>query len=874
MARRQQRRSGVSYIDNLEPSSSNSQIMSHGGSFIRNSLVSSVLAVEDTSSLFRQTPSETQTHKNYRELVRRLLLSTPYTVAFILCVLLSIYGNDLRVLLDYPSLNSAFAVCFVILLGLFTLDIILHSVGTSGYFLSFSFLMDTIATLTILTDLTFLWESKSDCSVVVYVLKDVQSVTRLAARSHRVIEVLRLLRLMSIFKLYKRSSLLFSLHSTLDYRRKQQEILEERELKRRVKVFKYGSKLKTPNSTFRHDSTNVTKSRDSINHSTFSKLYSSNKAKSMSFHSETPEIPEESQVSLKLAELVIKVVYGTGLAILVAWPLFEVSLYQKIGNSESFGLKLLDDAYETGVNVEGFVSEYISQHTDERSLVPLIGLMGVNNFMYFTSGANPSDLFPCSKLTYTSAHFTATFDSSQETYLSTWLHILHIFFHSALLLTSTMLLFYDYSVNIFIGLERLLSFVRKISVNPMILLSEKTSYLIPSKFVGCCCYANSRDYGKHEMKRLEDSIYKIGIMLVLGFGTAGCEIITRNVNDIGNFNPIIAGKKVFAAFAFVSIDSFGRLATILQGDIMQYVNTISLFVHSVCEKYQGTVNRNLGDSFLMVWKFQEDDLIKTGAKVCSNALSQSTRLQAAFALLSAVRICVKVARASAMLKYHDDHRISSVMPYFSNKLTAGLHIGWGVEGPIGSIFKIDATYVSPDVNIAARLESATKMYGVLILASDIFVRHLDEQIQTYMRHVDSVRFKGSKEAINIYSFDISLRNLGVSIRIPKKQQTDEKRQKVREAFEYNYFSIQLLFSKSKKLQLMREMHTAGFRADYDQALRLYQAKDWHGACHILHTRCLHHLPTDGPSNSLLRYMEGQRFIPPLDWDGVRMLQSK
>ena len=38
----------------------------------------------------------------------------------------------------------------------------------------------------------------------------------------------------------------------------------------------------------------------------------------------------------------------------------------------------------------------------------------------------------------------------------------------------------------------------------------------------------------------------------------------------------------------------------------------------------------------------------------------------------------------------------------------GLHVGWAIEGPIGSEFKIDASYLGPHVNMASRLEGATK----------------------------------------------------------------------------------------------------------------------------------------------------------------------
>ena len=47
----------------------------------------------------------------------------------------------------------------------------------------------------------------------------------------------------------------------------------------------------------------------------------------------------------------------------------------------------------------------------------------------------------------------------------------------------------------------------------------------------------------------------------------------------------------------------------------------------------------------------------------------------------------------------------------------GLHVGWAIEGAIGSDFKIDASYLSPNVNIASRIESATSQYGLPFLIS-------------------------------------------------------------------------------------------------------------------------------------------------------------
>lgn len=69
------------------------------------------------------------------------------------------------------------------------------------------------------------------------------------------------------------------------------------------------------------------------------------------------------------------------------------------------------------------------------------------------------------------------------------------------------------------------------------------------------------------------------------------------------------------------------------------------------------------------------------------------------------------------------------------KMGFGLHFGWAIEvnqynnmvnlncclynkqGAIGSDFKIDASYLSPNVNMASRLEAATKQFGTGLLIS-------------------------------------------------------------------------------------------------------------------------------------------------------------
>lgn len=60
----------------------------------------------------------------------------------------------------------------------------------------------------------------------------------------------------------------------------------------------------------------------------------------------------------------------------------------------------------------------------------------------------------------------------------------------------------------------------------------------------------------------------------------------------------------------------------------------------------------------------------------------------------------------------------------------------GHRAPVlaGSEYKIDASYLSPNVNMASRLEAATKQFGVTILLSDDFVRCLSPWVHSKVRH--------------------------------------------------------------------------------------------------------------------------------------------
>lgn len=108
---------------------------------------------------------------------------------------------------------------------------------------------------------------------------------------------------------------------------------------------------------------------------------------------------------------------------------------------------------------------------------------------------------------------------------------------------------------------------------------------------------------------LERLIIKIGALLAIGFGEAGSEIIAQNMQRKGEVDPMIPGKKIYAVFGFCSIKNFQDITEILQTQVMVFVNEIAQITHSTVDQYCGSNNKNIGEAFLMIWKYPDTSVI-------------------------------------------------------------------------------------------------------------------------------------------------------------------------------------------------------------------------------------------------------------------------
>ena len=130
-------------------------------------------------------------------------------------------------------------------------------------------------------------------------------------------------------------------------------------------------------------------------------------------------------------------------------------------------------------------------------------------------------------------------------------------------------------------------------------------------------------------------------------------------------------------------------------------------------------------------------------------------------VFSFVKIIAKLNKFNHIVKYSLDKKMKSIRNDFKVKMGFGLHQGWAIEGAIGSFFKVDASYLSPNVNMAARLEAATYQFGTPLLVSGMLRDLMSTQFQKVMREIDTVTVKGSIRPVRLFTIDLDTEDMVV-----------------------------------------------------------------------------------------------------------------
>jgi len=187
----------------------------------------------------------------------------------------------------------------------------------------------------------------------------------------------------------------------------------------------------------------------------------------------------------------------------------------------------------------------------------------------------------------------------------------------------------------------------------------------------------------------------------------------------------------------------------------------------------------------------------------------------------------------------------------------GMHVGWAIEGAIGSHFKIDATYMSPHVEMSDRLEAGSKIFGVPINISHWLYALLSPAARKFLRPLDRILVEGCPSPMTVYTYDVT--NFPKDFAIAKVGADGAQ--------------LAVDFASDPQFKdLQRDLHPA-FIGNARNAVKAYLSGDWQEAKRTLEM-CLMQKPKDGPTLRLLGIMSGYGFKAPKDFEGyTEMLEG-
>ena len=192
---------------------------------------------------------------------------------------------------------------------------------------------------------------------------------------------------------------------------------------------------------------------------------------------------------------------------------------------------------------------------------------------------------------------------------------------------------------------------------------------------------------------------------------------------------------------------------------------------------------------------------------------------------AATHTCIKMLFALDRIKA--DFKARQLPPV---DIGIGLNTGFMSVGNFGSPQRFCYTVMGDSVNLAARLEGATKEYGIKIMISE-FTRKALTDPSFFIRDLDDIRVKGKLKPVNV--FDVMRPDV-----------------------------------------LPNENQIRNLIGEFEMGRAAYKQQDWKKANkHFL--ACLTLKPDDGPSDLYLRRIEelsAQPHVP--EWDGVYVFTHK
>ena len=237
--------------------------------------------------------------------------------------------------------------------------------------------------------------------------------------------------------------------------------------------------------------------------------------------------------------------------------------------------------------------------------------------------------------------------------------------------------------------------VRGVEPHVMAMLRSPHQYLIKGIFLlagGCIAGFVAAQIKRQLMNALQTVEERDRAISIFG------QHVSPQVAELLLHQPVdFAGQERRVCVMFLDIRDFSRIAGERSPtEVMDYLNTLFSFVIPVINEHHGIINKFLGDGFMAVFGAPLDD-----SDPCRNAVDASQ---------------VVLSRVAEM---------NSAQKIPPTRLGIGLHLGVAITGNVGGGDRKEYTVIGDVVNVAARIEQATKQFHAQLLISEDVAKSLE-----------------------------------------------------------------------------------------------------------------------------------------------------
>ncbi|MCV6638761.1 adenylate/guanylate cyclase domain-containing protein [Candidatus Albibeggiatoa sp. nov. NOAA] len=149
-----------------------------------------------------------------------------------------------------------------------------------------------------------------------------------------------------------------------------------------------------------------------------------------------------------------------------------------------------------------------------------------------------------------------------------------------------------------------------------------------------------------------------------------------------------------------------------------FINIYLGQMEPIIGEHRGFVDKYIGDAIMALFPTSADDAVQGAVAMLKGLVEYNILLQEA--------------------------------NYQAIKIGIGLNTGPLMLGTVGGPNRMDGTVISDAVNLAARIEGLTKIYGTALLITDQTYQSLEDIARYHIRVIDRVKVKGKSEAVTVY----------------------------------------------------------------------------------------------------------------------------